>query len=382
MKILKLNGDRLVTGGGSLNYIKEIEGKRIFIVTGGKSMFSNGTIDRIKNMLETSEKEYRIMSGIRKNPDTEIVNEGALEMKEFKPDTVIGLGGGSPIDAAKVMALFYEYPRLNFEDILKEPLPSVRKNIEFISIPTTSGTGAEVTKTAVITFKDRDLKIGLKSNAFIPDIAILDPELTMSMPSNVVAETGMDAMTHALECYINHNLDDFTECLTRGAIMGLFEYLPISYKENTMESREKVHNYQCIAGMAFHNVGLGMSHGISHAIGGKYGLGHGLLNGIALPYVLHYNSKNPTVKGKLNFLAKSMGVNNLVTEIINLNKLLGIPISFKEAGIDEGDFYNDFEDLVENSLKCSTRSNPIKVHKEDMEKILKVIFEGDMQYFD
>ncbi|WP_432664929.1 iron-containing alcohol dehydrogenase [Wukongibacter baidiensis] len=376
MKVLKLNGDKLVTGKGTLDYIKEIKGTRIFIVTGGKSMFDNGTIDRIKNMLDECGKEYTIMSGIKKNPDTDIVNKGVLEMKKFKPDTVLALGGGSPIDAAKVMAVFYEYPNLNFENVLKGSLPEVRKNIEFISIPTTSGTGTEVTKAAVITYRDRDLKIGLKSNAFIPDIAILDPELTMSMPDNVVAETGMDALTHALECYINHNLDDFTESLAKGAIEGLFRYLPISYNEKTIESREKVHNYQCIAGMAFHNVGLGMAHGISHAFGGKYDLGHGLLNGIALPYVLHYNSKDPVVKEKLDYLAKAMKVDSMVEAVRNLNRMLNIPMSFKDAGINEKDFYNDFEELVKNSLKGSTRSNPIDISKEEMEKILKSIFEG------
>ncbi len=376
MKILKLNGDRLVTGKGALNYIKEVKGKRIFIVTGGGSMFANGTVDRIKTMLEERGKEYTIMSGIKKNPDTDVVNQGVLEMKKFKPDTVLALGGGSPIDAAKVMALFYEYPNINFENVLKGDLPDVRKNIEFISVPTTSGTGTEVTKAAVITFRDRDLKIGLKSNAFIPDIAILDPELTMSMPDNVVAETGMDALTHALECYINHNLDDFTESLAKGAIEGLFKYLPISYQEKTIESREKVHNYQCIAGMAFHNVGLGMAHGISHAFGGKYNLGHGLLNGIALPYVLHYNSKDPVVKEKLDYLAKTMGVDSMIEAVRNLNRLLNVPMSFNEAGVEEKDFYNDFEDLIENSLKGSTRSNPIAISKEEMEKILKDIFEG------
>lgn len=376
MKTLKLNGDKIVTGKGSLSYIKELKGKRIFIATGGNSMFANGTIDRIKAILEECEKEYVIMSGIKKNPDTDIVNKGVSEMKKFCPDTVLALGGGSPIDAAKVMAVFYEYPELNFDNALKIGLPEKRKEIEFISIPTTSGTGTEVTKAAVITFKERDLKIGLKSNAFIPDIAILDPELTMSMPDNVVAETGMDALTHALECYINHNLDDFTECLAKGAIQGLFKYLPISYREKTIESREKVHNYQSMAGMAFHNVGLGMDHGIAHAFGGKYDLGHGLLNGIALPYVLKFNSQNSVVKEKLNRLEKALGIDDLIGAVRKLNNLLDIPSSFKEAGVSESDFYNDFDGLVENSLKGSTQSNPIQVTKEEMEKILKDIYEG------
>ncbi|SHH84604.1 iron-containing alcohol dehydrogenase [Clostridium grantii] len=376
MKIMKFNGDKLIIGKKSLDYIKQIEGKKIFIVTGGKSMFNNGTMDRIKIMLNDAGKEYLIMSGIKKNPDTEIVYKGISEMNKFKPDTVLAIGGGSPIDAAKVMALFYEYPEINFDNVLEQSLPEQRKNIKFIAIPTTSGTATEVTKAAVITFKKDNIKIGLKSPAFIPDIAILDAELTMSMPDNIVAETGMDAITHALECYINYNLDDYTECLAKGAVEGLFKYLLISYKEKTIESREKVHNYQSMAGMAFHNVGLGMAHGISHAFGGKYDLGHGLTNGIALPYVLEYNSRDTIVKDKLNYLSKAIGVGNIIEEIKRLNQELNIPKSFKAAGISTKDFYKDFDELVENSLKGSTMGNPVKVSKKDMEDILVNIFEG------
>ncbi|TCO79322.1 iron-containing alcohol dehydrogenase [Marinisporobacter balticus] len=377
MKILKLYGDKLITGKDALNYIKDIEGSRIFIVTGGKSMFNNGTIDRIKGMLNESGKKYTIMDGVQKNPDTEIVDKGLCEMKKFKPDTVIAIGGGSPIDAAKVMTLFYEYPTINFNNVLEINLPEYKKNIKFVAIPTTSGTGAEVTKAAVITFKDKNIKIGLKTNAFIPEIAILDPELTMSMPDNIVAQTGLDAITHALESYINHNLDDYTECLAKGAIAGLFKYLPVSYKDKTIESREKVHNYQSMAGMAFHNVGLGMAHGISHALGGKYDLGHGLVNGIALPYVLKYNSSNAIVKEKLDYLAKVIERKDLIEEIKNLNNLMSIPNSFKEVvGISKEIFLADMDELVENSLKGSTQRNPVKVGKSDMKTMLLNMYNG------
>lgn len=376
MKRIVLGGRGLVTGAGSLKYLSNLKGKKFFIVTGGKSLFNNGTIEKIENIIKDLKGETFIFKGIKKNPDTDIVLKGLEEMNKFNPDTVIAVGGGSPMDAAKVMTIMYENKEINFHNILERQLPNKREKIQFIAIPSTSGTASEVTKAAVVTFKDKDLKIGLKTDAFIPDIAILDSDIVMSMPQNIVAETGMDAVTHAVECYINKSLDDFTEVIAKGAVEGLFKYLPISYKEATIESREKVHNYQSMAGIAFANVGLGMAHGISHSIGGRFNLGHGLCNAIALPYVLEYNSKDREVKEKLNILAKTIGVKDFIEEVRNLNNQLNVPNSLKDVFVDEMEFKKDFEKLVENSLKGSTKSNPVRVSKEDMEKILKALYYG------
>jgi alcohol dehydrogenase class IV len=297
-------------------------------------------------------------------------------MEKFKPDLVLAIGGGSAIDAAKVMTLFYDYKDLTFDNILTTDISNYTRKTKFIAIPTTSGTGTEVTKAAVITFKEKNIKIGLKSIAFIPDIAILDSELTMSMPPNIVSETGLDALTHALEAYTNHNLDDFTEVIAKGAIEGLLKYLPKSYNDKSIEAREKVHYYQSMAGMAFHNVGLGMAHGISHAFGGKYNYGHGLLNAICLPYVLNYNQKNDVVKEKLQYLSDVLKTDNVVDEVRKLNKELNIPKSFIELGLSENQFYNDLDDLVLNSLKGSTVSNPVSMNEIEMKKVLIEIFNG------
>lgn len=374
MKKLLMGGKSIFIGENSMEYIKELDGKKIFIATGGKSVFSNGTMEKIKSILENAKKEYIIFSGIKKNPDTEMVLKGLEVMKDFNPDTILAVGGGSPIDAAKIMVLLFEYPEINFENILQIDMPQERKKTTFIAVPTTSGTGTEVTKSAVVTFKKDNLKIGLKTDAFIPDIAILDGSLTMTMPDNIVAETGLDAMTHAIECYINNNLDDYSEALAKGAVAGLFKYLPVSYKEKTLESRQKVHNYQSIAGMAFANVGLGMSHGIAHSFGGKYDLGHGLLNGTLLPHVLKYNSKDPVVKEKLKVLSNAIGKDDIIEEIVKLNELLGIPKKLGDLGIKKEDFEKDFDELLSNSLKGSTVTNPIKISKEEMEILLRSIF--------
>lgn len=376
MKQLILGGQSIITGSGCLKSLGEISASRVFIVTGGRSMVENGTIGQIETIMHEKNCETYVYRGISKNPDSQAIIDGLAQMRQFRPDTVIAVGGGSPIDAAKVMVLLYDYPEITFDNILSIELPEERRT-RLIAIPSTSGTGAEVTKSAVVTFKEQNLKIGLKTNAFIPDVAILDATITMTMPPNIVAETGMDAMTHAVECYLNSSLDDFTEVLAKGAVAGLFEYLPVSYEKKTLESREKVHHYQCMAGLAFANVGLGMVHGIAHAFGGKFNLGHGLLNAVALPYVLQYNSQNEQVRQGIITLAKAIGSQNFIQSIQNLNHTLHIPKSFHEIGISKEEFEGAFRELVENSLKGSTRVNPIPMTTEKMAGLLRCIFTGN-----
>lgn len=377
MKKLILGGRAIITGRGSIAELGKIKAKRAFIVTGGSAMQATGVIAKVEALLQTAGCNTCVYGGIGKNPDTQAVLDGLASMREFKPDVLVAVGGGSPIDAAKVMALFYEYPELDFVRAQAGELPSERKQLQFVAIPSTSGTGTEVTKAAVITFRDLVLKIGLKTPAFIPDIAILDADLTMTMPDNVVAETGMDALTHAVECYINRNVDDMSAVLAKGAVAGLFTWLPVSYQEKTIESREKVHHYQCMAGLAFDNTGLGMAHGISHALGGRFDLGHGLLNAIALPYVLTYNVQDPEVSKRLDELAQSIGGKtgcDFIAAVKELNRKLAIPANLAETGITCDDFNKDFAGMVANCLKGSTRVNPVPVTVEQMAEILKQMY--------
>lgn len=376
MKNLVFGGRNIIIGRGSIESLKEIKATKAFIVTGGRSMVESGVIARIEGILKEDGCETYVYHGIKKNPDTEDVLGGVAKMRGFQPDLLIAVGGGSPMDAAKVMSLMYEQPDIDFDNVLSVPLPAQRIKLQFVAIPSTSGTGSEVTKAAVITFRENAIKIGIKTTAFIPDVAILDADLTMTMPDNVVAETGMDALTHAVESYTNDNLDDFTECMARGAVEGLFINLPLSYQQKTIASREKVHHYQCLAGFAFDNVGLGMSHGISHAIGGMFDLGHGLTNAIALPYVLEFNSQDELVASKLTTLARSIGQDDFIKAVRNLNSALNIPDSFKEAGISVQQFKDNFTVLVQNSLKGSTRVNPVQASEVQMAHILTCMFEG------
>ncbi|WKY44253.1 iron-containing alcohol dehydrogenase [Eubacteriaceae bacterium ES2] len=377
MKDLKFLGDRIITGPGSLKYIAEIKEKRVFIVTGKAAMFKNGVMDRLQGML--SGKAIKIYQGISQNPDVEAVITGTRVMKDFAPEVVIAVGGGSVIDAAKVMTLLCEYESLNLMDIRAGKAPKKREKLRLIAIPSTSGTAAEVTRAAVITFPEENIKVGLKTESFIPDLAILDGQLTLSMPKSVMVESGMDALTHALEAYINKNADDFSKAIAKGAFEGLIMNLRASFYEGDIESRQHVHNYQCLAGFAFQNAGLGMDHGIAHSLGGRFGTSHGLLNAIALPYVMKYNIRDEQVNRDLAALSKAID-KDVIEEIISLNQEFGVPKSFKDAGIDEQEFLTDYPLILDNALKGSTVRNPVSMNAEEMDKVIKSIYYGEIRF--
>ena len=379
MSSLKFCGDEIITGPGTLDAIKKIAGQRFFIVTGKTALFRNGTIKRVEALLKESARDYDILSGIGANPSVLDVEAGLIKMKDFNPDVVVAIGGGSVLDAAKVMTLMCEFDGLTIEAIRTGQAPEKRERIKLVAIPSTSGTASEVTRAAVITFPAENLKIGLKTTAFIPDVAILDGELAMSMPSTVMVESGMDALTHGLEATINKNGDDFTKTMAKGAVEGLLKYLRQSFESGDIESRQHVHNFSCLAGFAFQNAGLGMDHGIAHAFGGRFGTSHGLLNAIALPYVLEYNQQDPQVAEDLEQLSRLIG-KNIIAEIKDLNKTFGIPSSFQAAGIPEEQFKAHYDELLKNSLMGSTQRNPIKMDTSEMDKVLTSIYYGEKKF--
>lgn len=379
MSSLKFYGDEIITGPGSLTAIKKIAGQRFFIVTGKTALFRNGTIKRVETLLKESARDYDILSGIGANPSVLDVEAGLVKMKAFNPDVVIAIGGGSVLDAAKVMTLICEYDGLTIEAIKTGQAPEKRERIKLVAIPTTSGTASEVTRAAVITFPAENIKIGLKTKAFIPDLAILDGELAMSMPSTVMVESGMDALTHGLEAYINKNADDFTKTMARGAVEGLLKYLRQSFESGDIDSRQHVHNFSCLAGFAFQNAGLGMDHGIAHAFGGRFGTSHGLLNAIALPYVLEYNQQDPQVAEDLERLSRLID-KNIIAEIKDLNQSFGIPNSFQAAGIPAEQFKVHYDELLKNSLLGSTQRNPVKMNAVEMDKVLTSIYYGEKKF--
>ncbi len=375
MKKMYFTKSALVAGTDALNYLSEVDYRKAVIVTGGQSMVRTGVIDRIREIMKKEGCEIALFSGINKNPTTKQVLDGVGFFREEKPDVVLAVGGGSAIDAAKVMALFYEYPQINFDNVFSAALEEKKLQTKFIAIPSTSGTATEVTNVSVITFEEQEFKLAIKTENIRPDVAILDPNLPYTLPAEVVAETGMDALTHALEAYINKNGNDFTDALAKEAIEGLLEWLPVSYMEGTLESREKVHNFQCMAGMAFSNSGLGMVHGVAHAFGGKYDLAHGLTNAVILPYSMDYNKKDGEVLKKYDKLSHILG-GDVIDKVVWLKEKLQVPKSIMETGVSEEDFKKDFDLLLSNSMKGATVANPIKVSPEDMERFLRCVYYG------
>lgn len=379
MKKIVLSGKQIVTGIGSLSYLKELAFNRAIIVTGGRSMIETGVIDKAAAYLKESGCEVQIHSGIGKNPTIEEVIQGLSVMKKFQPEAVIAIGGGSAMDCAKAMLLFYEFPELNFDNVLAYntagKIPADRKTA-LICVPSTSGTGSEVTRGTVITDTSKELKVPIMTDCLRPDIAILDAELTMTVPEQIVAETGMDALTHAIEAYTNHNLDDLDEGLCKSAIEGIMKWLYVSYKDKTIEAREKIHNYQAMAGIGFANVGLGMVHGIAHSFGAVFNMAHGLTNAIILPYVLEYNSRNDAVKQKLLKLSYHCHSEDIIFEIREMNRKMKIPNSFKEAGITKEQFEQKYDVLLDHAMLGATNVNPVKMNIPAMEKMLHAVFYG------
>jgi len=376
LKELRFHGRSIVTGRGSLASLKTVETKRVFVVTGGNAMFANQTIAKIESLFRERDVDVLVHAGVPLNPSASAIRAGLEVMRGFAPDTVIGVGGGAAMDAAKLMALFYEHPELDIETAFKTGLPQKRERIQLICIPGTSGTASEVTPFAVLTYPAEKLKIGARTPALVPDLAILDAEITLSMPAHVAAETGIDALTHAIECYTNPAVEEFSGCLSAGAVEGIFAHLQSSVLNGDIDSREKIHHFQCIAGCAFSNAGTGMDHGIAHAFGGHFNLGHGLLNAVALPYVIRFNSRDPGTRQRYEYLARRIGASDMTQAVLSLNRSIGIPASFAAIGVSETVFERDFELLVENSLKGSTRANPVAVTADDMRVFLRDVFSG------
>ena len=384
--------EKIYFEAGSISYLEKMPDiQRAFIVT-DESMIKLGYVDKILYHLRKRNQyvHSEIFSEVESDPSFDTIKKGVAAMENFKPDVIISLGGGSPIDAAKGMWLFYEHPeadveglKLKFMDIRKRTykFPKLGQKAKMVAIPTTSGTGSEVTSFAVITDKEKNKKYPLADYELTPDVAIVDPDLVMSLPKSVTADTGMDVLTHAIEAYVSNMASDFTDGLAEKAVELVMKYLEEAYDNGDNKlAREKMHNSSTIAGMAFTNAFLGINHSIAHKIGAEFHLPHGRINAILLPYVIKYNSTKPTkfvsfpkyeyfiADEKYYNLAKKLGlksdtkeegINSLIQRIKELNKHLNIPNSFKEAGIDEQEFLAKVDMLADRAFEdqCTT-ANP------------------------
>jgi alcohol dehydrogenase class IV len=376
-------------GRGSLDTLKTIHGNKAVVVIGGGSVKSSGALDQTVGYLKEAGIETEIFEGIEPDPSVATVEKGAAFMSEFAPDWVIPLGGGSVIDAAKMMWAFYENPEATKDELFTPfGIPELRQKAHFIAIPTTSGTGSEATFASVLTDYDAGVKFGVVDFGIVPDIAIIDPNVADSMPSSIAANTGMDALTHAIESYVSTGQTPFTAPLSIQATKLIIEYLPASVKGDS-DAREQVHYAQCMAGMAFTNAMLGVSHAIAHATGVIFEtlrIPHGAANAIYLPYVIQYNAKEPAAKVRYADIAQALGLSGttddervaaLVTKIKELNATLGIPASLRDFGFKEEEFHKKVGVISENAVKDNcVFTNPRSVDDTIMMRIIRCIYEG------
>lgn len=366
-------------GEGSLETLSEIIGERAMIVTGGSSMKKNGFLDAVKGHLENGGFVVEIFDGVEANPSVETVEKGKEAMLQFEPDTIVALGGGSTMDAAKIMWAFYEYPELTFEDIIPiNAIPKLRKKAIFVGIPSTSGTASEITAFSVITDVKNHIKYPIVSSEIVPDMAIVDPVIPAKMPPMITAHTGMDVLAHSVEALVSSAANDYTDALSLHAIQMVFEYLPTAYREpDNMEAREKMHNASTMAGIAFTSASLGLIHSLAHKIGGEFGITHGLANAILLPYIVQFNR---VVTDKIDRVEKLLGVEDFPTAIKELSKQLDLPLNFKEAGFgleEEAKFKEVLERMSKNAFEdpC-TFTNPRESSPEAVQMIFEHAYEG------
>ncbi|MBU5335080.1 1-propanol dehydrogenase PduQ [Intestinibacter bartlettii] len=375
MKTFQIN-TKINFGQGALASLEKLEGKRVLLIT-DPFMVKSGLVNEPIKYLQKS--EYTVFSDIVPDPPIEVVTSGIKVFKEFMPDAVVALGGGSAIDSSKAI-VYFSKKILNLG------------HVQLIAIPTTSGTGSEATSFSVITDKQKGAKYPIASDELLPDVAILDPELVKSVPPNVTADTGMDVLTHAIEAYVSTQSHDCSDALAERAIKLVCEYLPKAYADgNDIKAREKMHNASCLAGIAFDKVSLGINHSIAHAIGAKFHISHGRANSLLLVHVIDYNSQIDGYKTtefseaakkyaeissflKLNIFNEKVAVDSLKDAIIKLQKQLNMPLTLTECGIDPKEVEAMKDEIAELALNDNcTKTNPVKPTKEDIIKILEKI---------
>ena len=384
-------------GQGTLEELKNLGGKRAIVVVGGGTMKRMGFLDRAVQYLKDGGMEVELFEGVEPDPSVETVMRGAEAMRKFQPDWIVAMGGGSPIDAAKAMWVFYEYPETSFEAIITPfSFPKLRTKAHFCAIPSTSGTATEVTAFSVITDYHKGIKYPLADYNITPDIAIVDPELAETMPKKLTAHTGMDAMTHAIEAYVSTVANDYTDPLALHATDMIHDELVHSFA-GEKHAREVMHNAQCLAGMAFSNALLGIVHSMAHKTGAAFSGGHiihGCANAMYLPKVIRYNAKDERAAKRYAQIADHLGlggstvaekVDLLIKELRHMNDELEIPQAIKYYGeggvradksiIDEKEFLEKLPEVAKNAIAdACTGSNPRIPTQEEMEKLLKACY--------
>ena len=387
----------LYHGEGSLAELKNLKGKKAVVVVGGGSMKRFGFLQKVEDYLKEAGMEVALFEGVEPDPSVETVMKGAKLMQEFGPDWIVAIGGGSPIDAAKAVWAFYEYPDTKFEDLITPfNFPTLRTKAKFCAIPSTSGTATEVTAFSIITDYEKGIKYPIADFEITPDVAIVDPDLAETMPQKLTAHTGMDALTHAIEAYVSTANCAYTDPLAIHAIEMIQKDLVDSYNGD-MGARDRMHDAQCLAGMAFSNALLGIVHSMAHKTGAAFSTGHithGCANAMYLPKVIAFNAKDETAKKRYGVIADYMhlgGSNDdekvklLIEYVRGMNDKLNIPHCIKNYGTDsypceegfvpENIFLERLPEIAKNAIAdACTGSNPRQPSQEEMEKLLKCCY--------
>ena len=388
----------LYFGEGARHEVKNLKGERAVIVTGGGSMRRGGFLQDVENDLKEAGFEVKLIEGVESDPSVETVMNGAAVMSEFQPDWIIALGGGSPIDAAKAMWIKYEYPETTFEDMCKVfGLPKLRTKAHFCAISSTSGTATEVTAFSIITDYSKGIKFPIADFEITPDVAIVDPELTYTMPAKLCAHTGMDALTHSIEAYVSTAGSAYTDANALYAMREIVEWLPKSYAGDK-EARQHMHDAQCIAGIAFSSGLLGIVHSMAHKTGAAFTgdhIIHGCANAMYLGKVIQFNAKDARAKSRYAYIASEVFhlagetedelVAALVQMIRDLNDKIDIPQGIKnygKGGVKADESIIDYAEFEEKKSRIAvdaigdacTGSNPRQPTPEEMEKLLECVY--------
>lgn len=380
-------GTNIIYGNDALNHLETFKNKDIFIVT-DRGMVELGIVNKVEEYLNTHNNNCSVFTEVEADPSKETVSRGLAEYQQVKPDILIGLGGGSAIDAAKAILYFSIKMQKVFinENAVYKPV--------FIAIPTTSGTGSEVTSYSVVTDKENKMKIPLTSDTMVPDVALLDERLTATIPPHITVDTGMDTLTHSLESLVSSHATPFTDIFAEKAIKLVSENIIKAYHDGSnLEVRKELHIASTMAGIAFNNASLGINHSLAHSIGATFGISHGRSNAILLPYVIAYNAglydrtiyKSKTAE-KYRTVVRWMGVDTessekgtlkLIEKIVDLNKKLSIPITLKAYGLEQNAFAEQLPMMVDSALRDTcTSGNPKNVTKKDLSTILANTYSG------
>ncbi len=384
MYSVKLGSDKIYYGENAVEGLRNLksDNKKAFIIMSGTLLDEIGLLSKVTNILDEMEFKYEVFTDVEPEPSFTTVMKGAEKIKAFEPDWIIGFGGGSAMDAAKAMWVFYENPQCTKIEEVAAPneFKYLREKARLCCIATSAGTGSEVTRASMI--KDTEIKkkysVRCMQGRLIPDIAILDPVFTVSLPKSLTASTGMDAITHAIESYVSPHANPFSKAMSYQSFIETIENLPICFKDGkNMEARAKMLAASCMGGIAFSNCGLGICHSIAHSFGVQYNIGHGLANAIVLPYVIEFNSVDENIAKQYDTLAYSIKSNSLHETIKDLNKQLELPTKMQDVMNNSEEFEKDLDALVEKAMcDVCTKVTCRMLSDDEMRNLIRVVYYG------